>query len=67
MLSIECPLHLDTAAQLKQLEIESTPTSTPARSNINVNMNNQVSLIYNSGWLMYIVPISVFHDIDRLD
>ncbi|XP_053482496.1 band 4.1-like protein 5 isoform X2 [Ictalurus furcatus] len=32
----------DAAARLKQLEIECTPTSVPARSNVNVNMNNQV-------------------------
>ncbi|KAF4086771.1 hypothetical protein AMELA_G00088190 [Ameiurus melas] len=32
----------DTAARLKQLEIECTPTSAPARSNVNVNLNNQV-------------------------
>lgn len=32
---------IEAAARLKQLEIESTPVSAPARSNINLNMNNQ--------------------------
>ncbi|XP_058247362.1 band 4.1-like protein 5 isoform X5 [Hemibagrus wyckioides] len=35
----------DAAARLKQLEMESTPTSAPARSNINVNMNNQEDVL----------------------
>ncbi|XP_060785308.1 band 4.1-like protein 5 isoform X2 [Neoarius graeffei] len=35
----------DAAARLKQLEIESTPTSTPARSNVNVNTNNQEDVL----------------------
>ncbi|KAB5576793.1 hypothetical protein PHYPO_G00202600 [Pangasianodon hypophthalmus] len=35
----------DVAARLKQLEIESTPTSAPARSNVNVNMNNQEDVL----------------------
>ncbi|XP_017324785.1 band 4.1-like protein 5 isoform X3 [Ictalurus punctatus] len=38
----ENPCLTDAAARLKQLEIECTPTSAPARSNVNVNMNNQV-------------------------
>ncbi|XP_060731650.1 band 4.1-like protein 5 isoform X3 [Tachysurus vachellii] len=35
----------DTAARLKQLEMESTPTSARARSNVNVNMNNQEDVL----------------------
>ncbi|KAF5899614.1 band 4.1-like protein 5 isoform X1, partial [Clarias magur] len=35
----------DAAARLKQLEIESTPTSAPALSNVNVNMNNQEEVL----------------------
>uniref|UniRef100_A0A8C1KY54 Erythrocyte membrane protein band 4.1 like 5 n=1 Tax=Cyprinus carpio TaxID=7962 RepID=A0A8C1KY54_CYPCA len=33
----------EAAARLKQLEIEITPVSAPARTNVNVIMNNQVS------------------------
>lgn len=32
----------EAAARLKQLEIENTPVSVPARTNVNLNMNNQV-------------------------
>ncbi|GAA6077496.1 band 4.1-like protein 5 [Tachysurus ichikawai] len=35
----------DAAARLKQLETESTPTSAPSRSNVNVNMNNQEDVL----------------------
>ncbi|KAK3543611.1 hypothetical protein QTP70_025019 [Hemibagrus guttatus] len=35
----------DAAALLQQLEIESMPTSASARSNINVNMNNQEDVL----------------------
>lgn len=31
----------EAAARLKQLEIENTPVSAPARTNVNLNMNNQ--------------------------
>lgn len=41
----ENPCLTDAAARLKQLEIECTPTSAPARSNVNVNMNNQEEVL----------------------
>ncbi|XP_051565822.1 band 4.1-like protein 5 isoform X1 [Myxocyprinus asiaticus] len=42
----EEPLSLaEAAARLKQLEIENTPVSAPARNNVNVNMNNQEEVV----------------------
>ncbi|XP_067299996.1 band 4.1-like protein 5 isoform X2 [Pseudorasbora parva] len=35
----------EAAARLKQLEIENTPVSTPARTNVNLNMNNQEEVV----------------------
>ncbi|KAI5628514.1 band 4.1-like protein 5, partial [Silurus asotus] len=35
----------DATARLKQLEMDNTPSSTPARPNINVNMNNQEDVL----------------------
>ncbi|XP_067265075.1 band 4.1-like protein 5 isoform X1 [Chanodichthys erythropterus] len=35
----------EAAARLKQLEIENTPVSAPARTNVNLNMNNQEEVV----------------------
>ncbi|TRY97109.1 hypothetical protein DNTS_027294 [Danionella cerebrum] len=35
----------EAAARLKQLEIEQTPVSVPARTNLNINMNNQEDVV----------------------
>ncbi|XP_073767824.1 band 4.1-like protein 5 isoform X7 [Danio rerio] len=35
----------EAAARLKQLEIENTPVSVPARTNVNLNMNNQDDVV----------------------
>uniref|UniRef100_A0A8C9VCE4 Erythrocyte membrane protein band 4.1 like 5 n=1 Tax=Scleropages formosus TaxID=113540 RepID=A0A8C9VCE4_SCLFO len=39
----ECITLSEAAVRLKQLEIDCVPNVTPCRSNINVNMNNQVT------------------------
>uniref|UniRef100_A0AAY5F455 FERM domain-containing protein n=1 Tax=Electrophorus electricus TaxID=8005 RepID=A0AAY5F455_ELEEL len=39
------PFFPEAAARLKRLELESVPASSPTRSNVNVNMNNQEDVL----------------------